>query len=292
MNRPNSDHARFAKVCALHDDTAHSGEKAAAAAKMASIAAAGGMTVAQAVSKLDAMSTKPRNPFEELFNSPEMRASRAEYEAKRAKRRAEWLEEYGSEDAVWELCEREILLKEACRPVITRKPIMNGKMDTLMGWDGGRYDQMPFEVREAISGAYPLPSTVCEAWAEYGYWEKRGDDQSAFDNRVDHFVWVRGRITILEHLLDTMPGLTADDVRARMDWMESLLNRGFDRDVLEDLACLSSLRASFEAVQNGRRTNADKRREVLALLDTGLSDREIARRVGVSPQTVGNIRRG
>ena len=48
-----------------------------------------------------------------------------------------------------------------------------------------------------------------------------------------------------------------------------------------------------------RRTNADKRRDVLTLLKANadnpgiapLSDREIARRAGVSPQTVGNIRR-
>ena len=40
-----------------------------------------------------------------------------------------------------------------------------------------------------------------------------------------------------------------------------------------------------------RRTNAEKRAAVLALFGQGLTDREIARRAGVSPQTVGNIRR-
>ena len=41
-----------------------------------------------------------------------------------------------------------------------------------------------------------------------------------------------------------------------------------------------------------RRTNANKQRDVLSILDSepGLSNREIARRCGVSPQTVGNWR--
>lgn len=41
----------------------------------------------------------------------------------------------------------------------------------------------------------------------------------------------------------------------------------------------------------GARSNAEKRASVLVLLSEGLANREIARRAGVSPQTVGNIRR-
>uniref|UniRef100_UPI003D232D32 winged helix-turn-helix domain-containing protein n=1 Tax=Roseixanthobacter psychrophilus TaxID=3119917 RepID=UPI003D232D32 len=46
-------------------------------------------------------------------------------------------------------------------------------------------------------------------------------------------------------------------------------------------------------IQFGRRTNADKRADVLHMLDERpeLSDRDIARRVGVSPQTVNTWRR-
>lgn len=52
------------------------------------------------------------------------------------------------------------------------------------------------------------------------------------------------------------------------------------------------LRSSADCTIAARRTNADKRAAVLSTLDASpeLSDREISRRVGVSPQTVSNWR--
>lgn len=338
----------FAKVRALHDAAATPGERAAAAAKMQTLARKVGLTVEQAASKLDAEARAaarpapppPRNPFEELFNSPEFRAKRAEREAKRAARRAEALAEYGSEEAVWEPCEMERALREACRPIIIRRPIIGGEMDTLQGWDGG--PNLPPDARAAVAGGYPLPDTVHGAWAEYRYWEKRYADHEAFCPDIDPPLVVRARQRLLEGLLDTMPARSLRDTRARLDWMQHVLDLGFSRDVLDDQACLTALRGDIERmaalirdqdtdadgaqsgqertdpaplspgpVQSGRhegfarsvhpqrRTNADKRRAVLDLLqaDVGkadispLSDREIARRAGVSPQTVGNIRR-
>ena len=331
----------FAKVRALHDSTTSPGEKAAAAGRMKKLARNAGLTVAQAKSKLDTPApAAPRNFFEDLFNTPEFRASAAERERRYAARREAALAEYGTEEAVWQPCAREQALEEACRPVITRKPILNGETDTLMGWDGGGIDRMPPEVRAAVARAFPEPPTTREAWDEFSYWEKRSDDLCAFDDRVDLPICVRARKTVLEHLLDTLPALSMNDLRARMAWMVHLNEQEWMRGNPEERRLLDQLVVDIErmgarlkeeaaSVQNGhaqggsgdqgnpdpfggqngqakgvsvtgiplRRTNADKRRDVLALLDVGithtapLTDREIARRAGVSPQTVGNIRR-
>ncbi|CAO4167536.1 hypothetical protein [Methylorubrum extorquens] len=341
----------FAKVRALHDRTTNPGEKAAAASRMEALAHSAGMTVAEAVSNLDAPKpppTAPRNIFEDLFNTPEFRAQRAERQREYAERRTAALAEYGSEDAVWERSAREQALEAACRPVIVRKLIINGKMDTLQGWDGGRWGQLPPAAQAAVSSAYAPPASVREAWAEFRFWEKLADDRVAFFEHHDHDVRVRGRISFVEHLLDTMPARSMGDLRARLDWMQHLHDRGWNRGDPEDGELLTALRADIErmgarlweqdaaAVQYGQfqgpaqgadplhspdrgraspgvqdghpqggsprgypsiRTNADKRRDVIALLNAEapgiapLTDREIARRAGVSPTTVGTIRR-
>ncbi|ABY30274.1 winged helix-turn-helix domain-containing protein [Methylorubrum extorquens] len=341
----------FAKVRALHDRTTNPGEKAAAASRMEALAHSAGMTITEAVSKLDAPKAPPavpRNIFEDLFNTPEFRAQRAERQREYAERRIAALAEYGSEDAVWEPSDREHALEAACRPVIVRKPIINGEMDTLQGWEGGRWGQLPPAAQAAVSSAYAPPASVHEAWAEFRFWEKLADDRVAFFEHHDHDARVRGRISFVEHLLDTMPARSMGDLRARLDWMQHLHDRRWSRGDPEDGELLATLRADIErmgprlrdqdaaAVQDGqsegpaqgadplrspdwarasldvqdghsqggspreypsRRTNANKRRDVIALLDAEdpgiapLTNREIARRVGVSPTTVGTIRR-
>ena len=158
---------------------------------------------------------------------------------------------------------------------------------------------------DAVRAAWPLPSTLSEARAELDLWHDREQYLRA--------VWLDPRdITrlsracelrwdIVRDLLRT--GLRAQslaDVLVRQRW---LINSGsfdaeIDNAVLADLEHLCGLQAAVQtgqAVQPASHTASQRRNQVLALLsnmDTAaLSDREIARRVGCSPQTVSNHRR-
>lgn len=314
---------RFAKVRTLMTGGATPGERYAAKTRAEALAQAAGLTFGKACAQADAKPSTAAPAFKSppasqaetfaaamnaVFNTPEARAERAEREVKRQARCRELLEQYGTEDAVFADCDREAALKQACLAIITKTPVSNGTIDTLAGWDGPG-STMPAIVRETVSAAFPLPDTVVGTWAEYQHWEKRIDDMTAFAPDVDHAPWVRARRYVLEARLDTLPAVDLADVLARLSWMECVNGQGWSRDVHEDARVLATLRADVERmaesgqtapghvapVQNGSGTAAERRRAVLSMLgspDTcGLSDREIGRRVGVSPTTVGSLRR-
>ena len=322
----------FQKVRALHDRTDSPGEKAAAMLKMQTLARKAGMSVEQAMSTLDAPPPKPSNFFEDLFNTPEFRAERAERELKRAAKCRDLLAEYGSEDAVWADTERDAALRRACEPLLGPGETWN-TIYRLDGWHG--YDprsRMPESVRRAVTEAWPLPTTTAAAWAEYEAAEKLDSDRCAFCPDYSPHSWAEARRYLLEDLCQNLPARSLNDIRARLSWMEHVGRLDMARSWEQQEPALSTLRADIErmgarirdettSVQTGhseagqsvrspdlgtspspvqtghsRRTNADKRRDVLSLLDAShrgihLTDREIARRAGVSPQTVGNIRR-
>lgn len=320
---------KFDKVRSLMTGGATPGERFAAKTCAEAMARAAGLTFAKACTKADMAKAKPApiprpaSPAESfvaamnaMMNTPEAKAERAERETKRQARCRELLETYGSEDAVWADTPEERILREACRPIIRKRDVIGGQVDTLAGWNGV-YADMPQEVREVISIAIPMPTAVAGVWAERRAWDQLYDDRAAFDPATDHWIWARARTYILEAALDTMPAGSFDDVLARISWMDAINDQGWSRDCREDAVLLTTLRADVErmavqsgrgngvpgseapsasaSVQSGHGTAAERRRAVVAMLanpaTASLPDREIARRVGVSPTTVGKLRR-
>ena len=340
----------FAKVRALHDRTDSPGEKAAAAGRMEALAKSAGMTVAEAMSKLDTVaqaSSKPHGQsaspsWDDVFNNPFWQKARADADRERSAKWRRVLAEYGSEEAVFASTPWEVALERACARFVVRKPTTGWRIGSLWGWDIFCPGDPAPEIVEAVSQAYPLPASVQDAWSEFRAWDKLGRDREAHScGAGDPAPWVRARGDLIERLVNTMPATSLDDIRARLSWMEFLNSLESAPDPKVEAVRLAALRADVEAlavhfgqasirpsssttgksqnsgvgcggVQSGqseggnqtvypsRRTNADRRRDVLALLQGNvgishtapLTDREIARRAGVSPSTVGNIRRG
>jgi hypothetical protein len=249
-------------------------------------------------------------------------AERMERERQLAERKAAVIAKYGSVEAAVARDAREQVLHDAARPWLRgpNKPTNRSHLwlagrwhKTMDGWDGHGFGpdakKKPGpECCAALDAALPLPRTIREAHDEYRYWRERDDEIGLVldcygDEQLD--LPAAYRLDRVRDLLETvLRASNLDDVLIRQRYLvdrESSMPE-VEKAVLADLEHLARMQAAPPApVQNGREisgagsTARARRAEVLRLLsnmDTaGLSDREIARRVGVSPQTVGNIRR-
>ncbi|MBN9454281.1 MAG: winged helix-turn-helix domain-containing protein [Bosea sp.] len=169
----------------------------------------------------------------------------------------------------------------------------------ICGYAGWNFGQPVTPALIAVlNSAHPMPDNLAGAWAEYRQWQAR-----ALESREPH---ISARMAGLEHLMDTLPDASAPGIAARLAWLSHLATLDHFRTNAEDAALAARLAADFQAfttavqserpAESGaadRRTQADRRSEVLSTLSTSpdLPDREIARRVGVSPQTVSNLRK-
>jgi len=316
----NLDIERFRKVYALVANGATEGERAAAKARASKIAAKAGMSFNEAVSKLDEpiQQPKPRNIFDDLFNSPEMKAQRSDRQRKNAVKRELVLKEYGSIRAVFDPTPWEQALRAAIEPfsVIMQYACVSGvdrRYTAFMdGEQAGDAIQGTARAKAAVALAYPMPTTILDAMNEVKAWNKlRWDrglffESSAWGYNEEPEVFVRQRL--VEEFLAGEPVKSWEDMDARLAWKKYEFENEYLDPVERDDPFMDRIEADFSILRGlyensnpqaatvqtgGHRTNADKRAAVMSILDTQpeLSDREISRRLGVSPQTVGNWRK-
>lgn len=337
----NLDMDKFAKVRLLMREGATEGERNAAHARAEAIAQRAGMTLDQAMSKMDDSpksqpASAPPPDWRDVFRDmddwietkhPGHKAKQAKKKAAREERRADrrrlLLEQFGSVSALFKLTEIERALFTAAAPFAKRKVNTDwcGTQKFAFTCNLGGAGELDFLSKAApaavaaIREGWPMPQTLPGLLAEALMWDKLHDDRSAFiDGEYHHHLEVFARMELLERELHNRPAGSWDDVEARFAWEKHKFERQWiDPTEEKEDGLVMTLRRDFEMLrrryetpaQNGqgdayprseeinRRTNADKRRDVISLLTAAphLSDREIGRRAGVSPQTASTWRK-
>ena len=186
-----------------------------------------------------------RNPFEDLFQSPEYKTREAEYQRARADRRAAFLEEHGDERVASRDTEMEDALQDACKPLLGSGETWLG-LYRLAGWDWcDGFEEMPEVLITAVSDAWPMPKTVEAAWTEYQATESRTADRQAFLEEYGPPGFIEARQRVLQTLMDTLPAHSLEDLRARLSWLDLLNELGAPR-VDVQRARLATLRLDIE----------------------------------------------
>lgn len=324
------DTAKFRKVHALMTGGATPGERASAKVQAGKIAARAGLSLDQAVSEMDKPATVFAKPVKGFFDDFEdwmekeqpgykakESAKRSERQDRYAKRRVEILKEFGSARAFLDPTPRELLLLAAGAPFVTKCSSFIDVCGTrrlyaseFAGAHGQffRLTEVDVKAIDAIKGAYPFPDGVRAAFEELKVWDKLDRDRAHFYDHHEYYfdLPIALRIELLRDVMKTHPAETWDDLEARFkykayDWEQQWIDDLKFEDpewsrLFDDFRIMRATVAHVPQpapVQSGRRTNADKQADVLSMLDTHpeLSDREISRRVDVSPQTVNTWRK-
>ncbi|MBB4103558.1 winged helix-turn-helix domain-containing protein [Allorhizobium borbori] len=252
-----------------------------------------------------------------------------ERQAKFAARRAEIMAEFGSVKAFLDRNPREEAILKAADQFITEwsEPYEDacGTWRRSVAEFAGVSDHFSILQKvdpaaiEAIKTAYLFPITMRDMFEELRSWDKLERERAHFYCHNEYYfdLPVELRIDLLREEIRTRPVTCWEDMEIRLHyksyaWQQQWIEpQDFDDpewarmcadvQILRQMykeACThqnggeDTASATPGGAQVGRRRNADIRKSVLSMLDAHpeLSDREIGRRVGVSPQTVSNWR--
>lgn len=223
MHASNLDIEKFRKVHALMTGGATEGERAAAKNRCEALAKKAGMTLDDAVSKLD--STSQTHDWRDVFRDMAQESRDKDQQRKEA-RRAEALSRYQTVFKVFEPTQQESALRKAVQPFSDffpakdasgRKYTRTIRLDKCSGYVSFR--KLSQRAKTAIETAYPMPTTLRAALDEVKAWRELRLDREAFGwGEYELELEVQARIAILEEILNNDPVTSWDDMEARFDW--------------------------------------------------------------------------
>ncbi|MCW5720018.1 MAG: winged helix-turn-helix domain-containing protein [Devosia sp.] len=300
----NFDAVKFRKVRAMMDGGATEGERTAARGRAEAIAAKVGWDLHTAIQFDDAQRRRAGDTTGRTSTTQTWEEYWAKGQAEREARFREAERQHGSSEKAFAETDRERRLRLALKSLAVRSKYSNSSKSYISGFGTWTVGAPDVDVLAALERAYPLPTNLPGAMAEWQEWDDLFELRFAYDRDYDIPIHVRCRVDALASILDTMPARSWSDFDIRMQWRRRGIERDRWHDINDDIAAHDRLAADLAFLRsmetppstmdsNPRRTNAEKRQAVLSILDTHpeLSDREIARRAGVSPQTVNNWRR-
>jgi len=168
--------------------------------------------------------------------------------------------------------------------------------------DVDRHDSQA--MRAAVAAAIPLPATVSGAWTEHKMIQARLAIHDDFGISKD--CGLGARLVLLEDIIVAQPSAVPADLEARLHFFRYMNQRRLDLGIeqrvrlqealLEDFQRFVTAAATAPALQlSAAATASEKRAAILQYLaeggTTAESNRQIARRFGVSPQTIANLRK-
>ena len=234
---PKLDLERFRKVAALIKGGATDGERASAKDRATAMAVTAGLSLQEALAKLsEPTQPKHRSIFADLDDAmerqqpgykAEQQATRDQREDRRLRRIDELRAKYGSLDAVMKPTPEEKCLQIAVAPFaiwgayttdddveVRYIAKLEGKDDYELSFEG-----QSERLRKALVSAVPLSDTIEGLLQEARRWEQLRLDRSAILDAEYYLpLELQARVNLVEHLLDTQPADSWDDLEHRFAW--------------------------------------------------------------------------